>query len=117
MLNEIHTVASRKEFCVQEDPGESLSSSDKEDNEEEDKHGYGSEDDEDGFVVPSGYLSEDEVGPRFLDTSPCALSTAGAWCQVGVRQKLRLGLILGRVPRACWTTVLWSQTESPVRMK
>jgi hypothetical protein len=80
-------------LCAQEDPGESLSSSDKEDNEEEDKHGYGSEDEEDGFVVPSGYLSEDEVGPHVLDTTACAFSTAGLWCQAGTCQKMRLGSI------------------------
>ncbi|GAQ80815.1 chromatin assembly factor-1 [Klebsormidium nitens] len=60
----------------EEDPGESLSSSDKEDNEEEDKQGYGSEDEEDGFVVPSGYLSQDEGID--LDSPPTAAPTADA---------------------------------------
>lgn len=53
-------------FCfIQEDPGESLSDCDKdteEDHLEEETLKIEDEDEsEDGFVVPDGYLSEDEV--------------------------------------------------------
>lgn len=56
-------------FLVQpDDQGESLSDSDGEDEDlkdgqgQGDEDGDGEEDEEDGFVVPDGYLSDDEVG-------------------------------------------------------
>lgn len=47
-------------FMMQEDPGESLSDCDKDDEEEGSKV-EDEEESEDGFFVPDGYLSEDEV--------------------------------------------------------
>lgn len=51
-------------FIPQEDPGESLSDCDKDDEEESVEEGYlkGDENEsEDDFMVPDGYLSENEV--------------------------------------------------------
>ena len=52
-------------LILQEDPGESLSDCDKDDEENLEEEGCAKaeedEDSEDGFFVPDGYLSENEV--------------------------------------------------------
>eukprot|EP00854_Cymbomonas_tetramitiformis_P002317 gene2317-3041_t len=46
----------------EEEPGESLSDADGEDGDDEEKMGEAAEEEEDGFVVPDGYLSDEEGG-------------------------------------------------------
>ena len=49
-------------FCpFQEEPGESLSDCDKDEEECQEECTKSDEESEDGFFVPDGYLSEDEV--------------------------------------------------------
>lgn len=57
---------------MQEDPGESLSDCDKDDDEEGFSKADDEDESEDGFFVPDGYLSEDEV--RIKSSNPMNIS-------------------------------------------
>lgn len=63
--NQVFHVSTNSILFLQEDPGESLSDCDKDDEESLEEEGCAkAEDDEeseDGFFVPDGYLSENEV--------------------------------------------------------
>lgn len=64
-LNIIMLTSKSNILIFQDDPGESLSDCDKDEDDEILEEGYSRADDEDesedGFFVPDGYLSENEV--------------------------------------------------------